>query len=304
MQTPIRSRFPLVLLPTLPGKTLSLRFALTLAATWLTLASFGSAQESFWARYQARVNHTLDGQPHWVTPLVTVNPSVEPGFRADFTRQTATVGGARTWNLGGTKGLEIVPLPRLELRFSPPPFLFRAGSKAEDGFGDFAFRIKARLYGSNEQHHNAIATVYMGASVPTGKGGNGSCCAILTPFLELGKGFGHLAFISSAGGSLPVSGTTKLGRAIIFNNAIEYNLGKHVWLQTEFNSTFFKGGSSDGKQQTFFTPGILIRRLPLIRGVPGKADPLSLTLGAGEQIALTHFNNYNHAPVFSGRLRF
>jgi hypothetical protein len=35
-----------------------------------------------------------------------------------------------------------------------------------------------------------------------------------------------------------------------------------------------------------------------------RSGNLTLTLGAGEQIALTHFNTYNHSPIFSVRLRF
>jgi hypothetical protein len=31
---------------------------------------------------------------------------------------------------------------------------------------------------------------------------------------------------------------------------------------------------------------------------------LRITLAVGEQIALTHFNTYNHSPIFSARVRF
>jgi hypothetical protein len=70
----------------------------------------------------------------------------------------------------------------------------------------------------------------------------------------------------------------------------------------ETNSTFYLGGSNDGKQQTFVTPGVIVSRIPLKRS--GGAVRLALTLAAGEQIALTHFNTYNHSPIFSGRFRF
>jgi hypothetical protein len=266
-------------------------------------ATSASAQGTFFDRYEKRVESTLVNQPHWATPLVTVNSRVEQGFRSDFVRQTSP-SGAKTWNLGNTKGLQFIPLPRLEIRVSPPPFFLHYDSKAIDGFGDIAFRAKVRIYGSNEQHHNAIVTAYMGASIPTGKNNNGSCCAVLTPTLELGKGFGKLAMTTSGGGSLPVSNTVKLGRSIVWNNAIQYHVARFVWIENEFNATFYKGGSNDGKQQTFDTPGIFLSRLPLVHGNAGAPDLLSLTLGAGEQIALTHFNTYNHSPIFTGRLRF
>ena len=264
---------------------------------------FALGQSSFFSRYQDRVAATLVNQPHWATPLVTTNARVEQGLRSDFVRQTAP-SGAKTWNLGNTKGLQFIPMPRVEIRISPPPFFLHYDSKSNDGFGDLAFRGKVRIYGSNEQHHNAIVTAYVGASLPTGKNGNGSCCAILTPTLELGKGFGKFAMTTSAGGSLPMSNTFKLGRSIVWNNAFQYHATRFVWIEVEFNSTFYAGGSNDGRQQTFNTPGILLSRLPLVRGPKGKGDILSLTLGAGEQIALTHFNTYNHAPIFTARLRF
>lgn len=272
------------------------------AAISLTTAS-AAAQSRFFERYQARVAATLVNQPHWATPLVTTNARIEQGFRSDFIRQIAP-SGASTWNLGAAKGLQFIPLPRLEIRISPPPFLLHYDSKAIDGFGDMVFRGKLRLYGSNEQHHNAIVTAELNSSIPTGKNGNGSCCALLTPTLELGKGFGPVAITTSLGGSLPASNTVKLGRSILWNSAFQVHATKFLWVETEINSTFYKGGLNDGRLQTFITPGIMLSRLPVIRGIRGKSDPLSVTFGAGEQIALTHFKTYNHAPIFTFRFRF
>ena len=265
--------------------------------------SSAQAQSGWYSRYQGLVTSATTNEPQWATPLVTTNARLEQGLRSDFVRQTAN-SGSTTWNLGNTKGLQFIAAPRLEIRFSPPPFFIHNGSKAEDGFGDVGFRAKVRLYGSNEQHHNAIVTAYLGATVPTGKSGNGSCCAILNPTLELGKGFRGLALTTSAGGNLPASNSRKLGRSVQWNNAIQYHATHLLWLQTEFNSTFYKGGTNDGRQQTFATPGFVLSRIPLIHGLPGRRDKLAISLGAGEQIALTHFHTYNHAPIFTGRLRF
>ncbi len=263
------------------------------------------AQAGWFAAYQARAAATQVNQPHWATPLITGNARVEQGLRADFTRQS-TSNRQSTWNDGGTKGLQIIPFPRTELRLEPPPFLIHSGPKApHDGFGDVGFRLKYRLYGSNEAHHNAILSALFMATLPTGKQANGSCCAILSPSLELGKGFGPLALTTSAGGTLPVSNTKGLGRSILLNNAIQYRLPYLLWPEVEFNSTLFLGGKNDGRTQTFVTPGIVVSRIPLIRGSqPGAANKLTLTLGVGEQTALTSFHTYNHAPVLSGRLRF
>lgn len=193
----------------------------------------------------------------------------------------------------------MVPFARTELRISPPPFITHTAPGISDGFGDLAFRVKYRLYGSNEQHHNAIVSGLVSASLPTGKNTNGSCCAVISPSLELGKGFGKLALTTSAAAALPVTGAARLGRPITLNNAVQYHLTRFVWLQDEFNTTIYNGGKNDGHQQTFDTPGVVVSRLPVAR-----ASSLLLTVGAGEQIALTHFHTYNHSPILTLRLRF
>ncbi len=259
------------------------------------------AQSDWLERYEARLKATQAQQPNWATPLITTNPRLAEDIRTDFVRQSLSA-GQKSWNYGNTKGLQIVPFRRIELRFSPSPFITHTNPKVEDGFGDVAFRAKVRLYGSSEVQHNAIVTALLGASVPTGKSGNGSCCAILTPTLEAGKGFGKFDAVTSLGGSLPVSNTAKLGRQFIWNNALQYHGPWLMWVETEFSSTFYYGGSNDGKQQTFITPGVAVSRIPLNRS--GRVVHLTLTLAAGEQIALTHFNTYNHSPIISIRLRF
>ncbi|MGA7156449.1 MAG: hypothetical protein WBY53_06370 [Acidobacteriaceae bacterium] len=272
-----------------------------------------ASHKSFFASYEARVLAEEAKQPHWATPLITTNARIQQGFRADFLRQT-TPTGATTWNLGNTKGIQTIPFPRTEIRISPPPFFEHSAPQSSqaappNGFGDIAFRIKYRLYGSNEQHHNAILTAEFSATIPTGKSGNGSCCAILTPAIGLGKGFRNVAWQTTFGAVLPASNTKGLGRSLTWNNAMEYHATPILWIQDEFNSTFYLGGKNAGKQQTFNTPGIIISRIPLtfgnrLRGRPNHPKPLAISLGAGEQIALTHFNTYNHSPVFTARLRF
>lgn len=295
---------------------------LVLAALTLLLSNPARAQESpqpdaqqassrtssspysrFFAAYQARLRATQVNQPLWASPLVTTSARIEQGLRSDFIRQTVST-GATTWNFGNTKGLQFIPLPRLEFRMSPPPFFEHSAPHSLDGFGDIAFRLKYRLYGSNEQHHNAIFTAELTTSIPTGKNGNGSCCAILTPTMQAGKGFRNMDWQTTFGAALPASNTNKLGRSLAWNNALQFHATKFLWLQDEFNSTFYLGGKYDGKQQTFNTPGIMASRIPLVRGRAGDTPPLAITLGAGEQIALTHFNTYNHSPVFTFRLRF
>jgi hypothetical protein len=263
---------------------------------------------SFIARYQARVSATQAEQPHWVTPLVTVTPRLEQEFRTDFVRQTNTK-LVNTWNFGNSKGLELIPEKHIELLFNLPPFMAHESPATKDGFGDFSFNSKYRFYARNEEHGNAIITAFFAATVPTGKSANGSCCAVVTPTLAVGKGFGLLALTSTAGGSLPITNAKGLGHTIAWNNVAQYRLAKtgaarFFWPEVELNSSFFKGGANDGKTTTFATPGVIVGRIPLTHDATGKPGRLGVTFGAGEQIALTKFHSTNHNLVFTARLPF
>lgn len=299
---------------------LSLVLCTTLAASMATYAQTSSTVPlgnnqtgtvlqtgNLWQRYEARVTKTQNEQPHWVTPLVTVTPRLEQELRTDFVHEyiPSTKG---LWNYGNSKGLEFIPLRRVELLFNVPPFFSRSNG-AKDGFGDMSFNSKFRFFGRNEEHGNAIITAFFAASIPTGKNGNGSCCAIVTPTLAVGKGFRQLALTSTAGGSLPVSNTKGVGRSVAWNNTIQYQVGRHgverlLWPELEFNSLWFEGSTNDGKVQTFATPGIIMGRVPLSHDASGKPGRLGLTFGAGEQIAVTHFHTYNHATILTVRMPF
>jgi hypothetical protein len=286
----------------------STRMGLLIAALFL-LPSFLFAQQgtSFLGRYQARVTATQNEQPHWVTPLATVTPRLEQELRTDFVHQYNTKGYA-IWNYDNGKGLELIPERHTELLFNLPPFFNRSNGQ-QDGFGDISFLAKERFFSRNEQHGNVIVTAFLGASVPTGKNGNGSCCAIVTPTLAVGKGFGLLALTSTAGGSLPASDARGLGHTITWNNVAQYRLAKTgvarlFWPEVELNSSFYKGGGNDGKNAAFATPGLVIGRIPLTHDAKGNPGRLGLTFGAGEQIALTRFRTYNHATVITVRLPY
>lgn len=286
-------------------------FALTLAV--LGFSGFaGSAQAqdgSWWQRYEARVSATQAEQPHWVTPLVTVTPRLEQEFRSDFVREINKTLHT-TWIYGNGKGLEIIPERHIELLFNVPSFVAHsAGSGDTDGFGDISFNSKYRFLARNEEHGNAIITAFFAASIPTGKNGNGSCCAVVTPTLAMGKGWGNFALTTTAGGSLPITNAKGLGHTIAWNNVAQYRLAKEgparfFWPEVELNSSFFEGGANDGKVTTYATPGVIIGRIPLSHDASGKPGRLGLTFGAGEQIAVTSFHMQNHLLVFTARMPF
>lgn len=272
-----------------------------------TVCAVACAQDSFWAKWQARASATQAAQPHWITPLVLVTPRLEQEVRADFVHQYNDKGEYQ-WTYDNGKGLELIPDRHTELLVNLPPFVDH-GNGAKDGFGDMSFVMKERLFSRDEESGNGIVTLFFGGTLPTGKNGNGSCCAVVTPTLAVGKGFGRLALESTAGGSLPVSNAKGLGHTIAWNNAVQYRatksgLGKLFWPEVEFNSSFFKGGANDGKAMTFITTGVVIGRVPLTHNAQRVPGRLGLTFGAGEQIAVTHFHTYNHATVITMRVPF
>jgi hypothetical protein len=274
----------------------------------LTTMSAHAQDASFIARYQARVSATQAEQPHWVTPLVTVTPRLEQELRTDFVRQTNTK-LVNTWNFGNSKGLELIPAKRIELLFNLPPYLAHDAHGVNDGWGDVSFNSKYRFFARNEEHGNAIVTGFFAATIPTGQSGEGSCCAVVTPTLAVGKGFGLLALTSTAGGSLPITNSKGLGHTIAWNNVAQYRLAKtgaarFFWPEVELNSSFFIGGANDGKTTSFATPGVIVGRIPLTHDATGKPGRLGVTFGAGEQIAVTKFHSTNHNLVFTARLPF
>lgn len=258
-------------------------------------------------RWQARVTATQNMQPHWITPLVTVTPRLEQELRTDFVHFHNNSGNA-IWNYDNGKGLELIPERHTEILFNAPPFFDRSNGES-DGFGDVSFLLKERLYARNEENGNAIVTAFLGATLPTGKNGNGSCCATVTPTLAVGKGWGNFDLTSTAGGVLPVTGSKSLGRNILWNSVAQYRLAKagkarFFWPEIENNTTFFKGGANDGKTQSLITPGLIVGRIPLSHGTDGQPGRLGFTFGAGEQIACTRFHTANHFTVLTFRIPF
>lgn len=244
----------------------------------------------------ANVTQTQSRQPHWITPIVLVTPRLEQEFRADFVRQLLPA-DAHTWNLDNGKGLEIIPQSHIELLFNVPPYIRHSLNGTVDGLGDVSFVMKYRILSANEQKGNYILTAFFGGSIPTGSYKNGNPSSILTPTLAGGKGWGRFDVESTLGGTLPVDSVDKIGRTIVWNTVAQGHAGRFLWPELEANTTFYKGGANDGRQQLFLTPGLVAGRFPIHNRV-------GFTLGAGMQIAATHFHTHDHALIFSARLPF
>lgn len=253
------------------------------------------AQDGYFGGWFHRVDKSQAEQPHWITPLATTTPRLEEELRYDQLWQE-NAKGITTDNYDGGKGLELIPLEKVEVIFNAPPYLDH-NSTARNGFGDVAFLLKYRMLTANEESGNYILTAFLAWSVPTGSYGNGARHAIITPTIAYGKGFGHFDEQGTFGIGLPVADTNLVGRTYAWNNTFQYRILRKLWPEVELNSTFFQEGKNDGKKQNFVTPGLVIGRLHFWNRV-------GFTIGGGFQIATTRFHTSNHNAILSIRFPF
>ncbi len=276
----------------------SVRGLLLLAVVAVAAQAFAqssSSEESYFGSWFDRVSRTQAEQPHWITPMFTTTPRLEEEFRYDVGWQNTTAGNVT--NYGGGKGLEFIPSEHVEIIVSPPPYLARQNPTQMDGFGDTSFLLKYRFAAGNEEAGNYIVTAFLGGSIPTGSYSNGAENAVVTPTIALGKGWGAFDVQTTLGIAVPVGDIARLGTPIAYNTAFQYRLFGKLWPELEVNGVLFHDGKHDGQQQVFLSPGLVVGKIHLWRR-------LGLTVGAGEQIALTSFHTYNHNRVVSVRFPF
>src|SRR5258707_9796025 len=121
-----------------------------------------------------------------------------------------------TWNYGASRGLEIIPTPRLEIGIFPPPYLVHE-SKSPDGFGDLSWQVKFRAFSATEGKGDYFVGLFLGGSFATGTSPNGQGHSVLSPTFAAAKGLGPVDIQGTIGANLPVTGANVLGRAIVFN---------------------------------------------------------------------------------------
>lgn len=135
--------------------------------------------------------------------MFTITPRLTQQFRYDMGWQLNS--GFTTANYGISKGLELVPLDRVELYVSVPPYITHTKPGVNDGMGDMTFMFKYRAAAGNPENGNYVVTAMLLATVPTGEYKNGSTDASVSPTLALGKGWGNFALQGTAGVSVPTS---------------------------------------------------------------------------------------------------
>jgi hypothetical protein len=169
--------------------------------------------------------------------------------------------------------------------------------KVNDGFGDFSILTKFRILARNREKGDYALTAFLAVSFPTGSYENGSPHPVITPTIAGGKGMGNFIYQGTFGSDLPSTQTGLLGRRLILNNAVQYRGWGKIWPEMEVNSNFYSDGPNDGKKQVYLTLGISAGRFSIYKH-------LQLSMGAGVEIALTHFHSYTHQAIFTARLPF
>ncbi|HZP02726.1 MAG TPA: hypothetical protein VFD30_20925, partial [Terriglobia bacterium] len=106
-------------------------------------------------------------------------------------------------------------------------------------------------------------------------------------------------FQGTIGWIIPTGGRQNSGTPIAYNTAFQYRVLRKLWPEVEANITAWPNGSSKvvGEKQVFLSPGMVVGRIHLWKR-------LGLSVGAGEQIAITRFHQYNHAKTLSIRFPF
>jgi hypothetical protein len=243
------------------------------------------------------VDKARDTQPHYVAPLVTTHVDLVEQFRWDSSWQT-NANGTTTANYGNGHGLEIIPTTFLEVQVAPPPYLSHSGM-TPDGFGDLSMFFKYKIAAATEGEGDYFIGAFMGLDIPTGTVPNGMGHPILSPMFAFAKGWpGFVSVQNNFAGNLPTSGQNVLGQQFVWNTTLQaYGIKKYIWPEVEQNSTFFYGGSLNGKKETYITPGIILGYFQI-------AERLHVGIGGGIQIAATHFHTYNHRWIWSMRFPF
>jgi len=260
-------------------------------------AASGAASDWF-----SRVDQTQAEQPHWMTPLLTVTPRLEEEVRYDQQWQSRPNDATLT-NYGVGKGLELIPLERVEVILGIPAYEVLDTTKGtKRGWADETFLVKYRAVAADESHGNYIVTGFLGVSVPTGDTAFTTNHYLYTPTLAAGKGWGTrtqgMDIQSTLSAAFPGSDEKVVGVPVVWNVALQgHVLDEHFWPEVEVNYTHFVNGPNDGKNQVVMVFGAVLGRFPI-------AGRLRLAVGAGYEQTVSTFKTFDHAWLLSVRTPF
>src|SRR5215467_11084290 len=253
-------------------------------------------RRSLWHSWLRMGEQAQATQPDWLSPLATTSGRLKQELRFD-TFDQPSANGNRTYQLGGSKGLEFITSPRTQLLLGVPTYTVVSPKGPPAGFGDLPLQLKFRIASAERNEGNYLLTFILAATAPTGSHRYGGGDGVLTPTIAAGKGWGRFDVQSTFGASLPAGSTTKLGRQLLWNTAFQYRAAWKLWPELEVNSTFYKTGPHAGDKQVFLTPGLGFGRVRI-------GGRFRLSSAAGLQIAASEFHTYNHRWILSERFSF
>jgi hypothetical protein len=128
-------------------------------------------------------------------------------YRYDMAWQQDPSGATLTSNYGSSRGLEIIPSPRLEVGIFPPSYIVHQAN-TPDGFSDPSYAVKFRAFSRTEGKGDYFAGFLFGGSIPTGRVPNGFGHAVLSPAFIGAKGLGPWDIQSTIGANLPTRSLT------------------------------------------------------------------------------------------------
>ena len=290
--------------------------ALSCSNVWADwLGGLGDTIESYYETWMETVHRTHEyEQPDWMTPLVTVIPTLQQEIRTDFIFSDAPR-NAETYNYLA-KGTEIIPTENTEIILGNPNYVTRSLPSGADvsGFADWSFLGKYRILASPSDEGNYVLTFLLATGYATGlekyiSAGHD----LFNPMLGFGKGFvgefGEFDYQATIGPTIPDGGMQKLGTPVTWNSVFQYRLRfptpflgemnqvSTVWPEFETTWVSFPNGENDGQQQLYLTVGFLAGRFNL-------GGYFHFVLGMGYQFAVTPSRLYNHQYLVSMRIPY
>ena len=265
--------------------------------------------------FKAKYNDWLDmvhrsheeEQPHWMTPIVTITPTLQQEIRTDFSFNHAK--GLDT-NTYVSKGTEIMPTENTEFIFGNPNWVTKdlGGGKQVSGWGDWYTLGKYRLLSSPSSAGDYIVTFMLSASFATGSPQISAGHNVVTPMLSFGKGIktsiGEFDYQGTVSSAIPDAGISKFGTPITWSSAFQYgnpfNIGGYkipLWPELETTWVSYPNGSNRGQQQLYLTPGLIAGRFKL-------TEHTYFVLGAGYQFAVTSDRAYDHQWQITMRIPY
>lgn len=259
----------------------------------------------------ARADNPADAarasQPEWSSPLVTTSAMLEQRVRVDAGFQRAG-NGTSTTLLDGGKALDLIITESDEVQIAGIPYVLRRSDTGRGALAGLAewpiLRLKHRLASSPAAEGNYILSAWLQVQAPTGIGKLSSHTTVLLPTLGFGKGWGDFDVQGTFGLVAPLAREAALGTQITGNIALQYRILTVFWPQIEANWTYYPNGPRGGLHQVFFTPGLVVGRLPI-------TERLRATFGVGYQTAMAPQYRpspltpaYDHAWLVSARLNF